>query len=234
MPSERPSSGSFRGPKMIERDHEDDDQLGHANGTNICLLLTGHKPRRGDSLAIIGTASPEGQGNPPWAVARSLCRRVGYLLRCPHATLPRRLHRGVRSVGLGAGRRPLRQPARSPSTRRCPSTTRPSLRRLARSSPSYVETHRVGPAGLRRDSRHAGDARSAFELLRSAGIRADARAAGRPLLRHRHPDSGDRRRHHGAARLRRLAGQPSRHAPRRRHRHDRRRDARRAGRPSRR
>ena len=33
LPSERPSSGSLRGPKMIERDHQDDDQLGHADGT---------------------------------------------------------------------------------------------------------------------------------------------------------------------------------------------------------
>ena len=58
---------------------------------------------------------------------------------------------------------------------------------------------RVRPARLRRRSRHARHARSAFELLRPARVRADARAAGRALLRHRRLDSGDRRRHHGDA-----------------------------------
>ena len=48
----------------------------------------------------------------------------------------------------------------------------------------------VRPAGLRRDLRHAADARSAFELHGSAAVRAAARAAGRALLRARHHHPG--------------------------------------------
>ena len=53
---------------------------------------------------------------------------------------------------------------------------------------------------------HAEDARSALELLRSEAVRADARAAGRQLLRPRHHHPVDRRRHHGDVDLRGLAG----------------------------
>ena len=55
---------------------------------------------------------------------------------------------------------------------------------------NYVEHGRVRPPGLRRHPRHAADARSAFELLRPAHLRADARAAGRALLRPRHHHPG--------------------------------------------
>ena len=59
-----------------------------------------------------------------------------------------------------------------------------------------VESDRLVYGAIRGMLAHA---RSALELLRPARIRADARAAGRPLLRPRHHDSGDRRRHHRAA-----------------------------------
>ena len=49
-------------------------------------------------------------------------------------------------------------------------------------------------------------------------LRADARAAGRQVLRHRALDPGDRRRHHRDVALRRLAGVSRGHPPRRRHR----------------
>ncbi len=55
----------------------------------------------------------------------------------------------------------------------------------------------VRPAGLRLDLRDAADARSAFELHGSAAVRPAARAPGRALLRPGHHHPGDRRRHHG-------------------------------------
>ena len=51
---------------------------------------------------------------------------------------------------------------------------------------------RFGSPRVQRDSRDARHARSAFELLRPARIRADARAAGRALLRPRHHHLGRR------------------------------------------
>ena len=81
---------------------------------------------------------------------------------------------------------------------------------------------RVGPARLRRHHRDAPDARSALELHGSAQLRADARAAGRPLLRPRHLHSGGRRRDHRLFAVRRVSRLPEGRAPRRRDRADRR------------
>ena len=50
---------------------------------------------------------------------------------------------------------------------------------LAAIDREYVEEVPLRPPGLRRHRRHAEDARPAFELLRPAQLRADARAAGR-------------------------------------------------------
>jgi len=58
------------------------------------------------------------------------------------------------------------------------------------------------------------DPHSSF--LQPEGIRADARAPGRALLRHRRLDSGDRRRHHRDAGVRAVARLQERHSPRRR------------------
>ena len=63
---------------------------------------------------------------------------------------------------------------------------------------NYVEKVESDRLVYGADPRHARHARSAFELLRPEGVRADARAAGRPLLRPRHHHPGDRRRHHRA------------------------------------
>ena len=54
-------------------------------------------------------------------------------------------------------------------------------------------------------------------------VRADARAAGRPLLRPRDHDCRDRRRHRRTERVRRIAGLQDGHAARRHHRANRRR-----------
>ena len=112
-----------------------------------------------------------------------------------HATLPSFARRALRDPRVRPGRRIVRtQRARD---RRQDSGTLPSLHRGAERDRD--ELHRQGrlrQPRLRRDARHARHARSAFELLQPEGIRADARAAGRPLLRHRRLDSSDRRRHH--------------------------------------
>ena len=89
---------------------------------------------------------------------------------------------------------------------------------------SYVDKVDSDRARVQRHPGHAGHARSALELLRSARIRADARAAGGPVLRPRRLDPGHRRRHHGDDRVRRIAGVQEGHPARRRHRQDRRRE----------
>ena len=55
---------------------------------------------------------------------------------------------------------------------------------------SYVDKVESDRLVYGADPRHARHARSAFELLRPARIRADARAPGRALLRPRHHDPG--------------------------------------------
>ena len=97
-------------------------------------------------------------------------------------------------------------------------------RRARRHRGELRRDRRVRQPRLQFDSRHARHARSALELFRSEGLRADARAAGRPLLRPRHPDSEHaRRRHRRDRRLRRIAGVQEGRASRRRVREDRRR-----------
>ena len=85
----------------------------------------------------------------------------------------------------------------------------------------------------RRHSRHAAGARSALQLLRSKGLRQDARRPARPLLRrrHGHPAAGQQglRRHA----LRGHALLPRRHPSRRRDLRGRRQDAPTAGPPTR-
>ena len=82
---------------------------------------------------------------------------------------------------------------------------------------NYIGTVRIRQPRLQRDSRHARHARSAFELLRSESLRADARASGRPLLRPRHPDSEHARgRHRRDRRVRRIARVQEGRAARRR------------------
>ncbi len=79
---------------------------------------------------------------------------------------------------------------------------------------------RVGSRRLQRHQRHAPDARSALELHGSEGLRAAARAAGRPLLRPRHQHQRRRRRHHRHVAVRRIARLQEGDPPRRRHRED--------------
>ena len=82
-----------------------------------------------------------------------------------------------------------------------------------RSTPSkrdYVEPVESAPAGVRVDRRDAPDARSPFELPRREVVRADARAPGGPLPRHRHQHPLDRREHHRHVAVRGLAGVPRR------------------------
>ena len=98
---------------------------------------------------------------------------------------------------------------------------------------NYVGEVRIGPAGLQRHHRPAADARSAFELHGSAQLRADARAAGGPLLRARHHDQRRRRRRHHLQRVRRVPRASEGAAPRRRDREDRGRGRQRAGRANR-
>ena len=68
---------------------------------------------------------------------------------------------------VGAGRRLLRQRRPRPPRTRFPSNTGCSPRRSPRSTGSMSSPLPVGPADLRRHRRHAPDARSALELLRS-------------------------------------------------------------------
>ena len=107
-------------------------------------------------------------------ISEVICAATG---RCPPPSLVvvvlrpgRRLLRPQRPGRPGPGSRPVQ------GLHRRAERHRDELRRRGR----------VGPAGLQRHHRHAADARSAFELHGSAQLRADARAAGRPLLRPRH------------------------------------------------
>ena len=126
-------------------------------------------------------------------------------------------HRRVR-----AGRRVVRQ-ERARHRRQDPRALQDVHGGAERDRVELRRQGRVRPPRLQRGARHARHARSAFELLRPARIRADARAAGRALLRPRHPDQRHRRRHHRASVVRRLARVQEGHPPRRRHREDRRR-----------
>ena len=90
--------------------------------------------------------------------------------------------------GVRAGRRHLR-PQRARDRRQGARTLQDVHRGAERDRGELRRQGRIRPPGLRRDPRHARHARSAFELLRPARIRADARAAGRALLRPRHHDS---------------------------------------------
>ena len=138
-----------------------------------------------------------------------------------NALFPLRSGRGARRGDLGADWRPVRQQRRGPPGRDHAAV--PGVHRGARRGRPRVRGRRaVGPPGLQRDRRDVEDAGPAFELLRSQELLADARAAGRQVLRPRDPDSGHRRRHHGHVDLRRLAGLQEGPAPRRRHRPDRR------------
>ena len=103
--------------------------------------------------------------------------------------------------------------------------------RSKRSTSGKVESDRLVYSAINGMLQHA---RSAFELLRSAQLRADARAPGRPLLRPRHQHPVDRRRHPRRQRLRGLAGLPPRHPARRHHRQDRGRERQGLGRATRR
>ena len=137
-------------------------------------------------------------------------------------------------VVVRPGRRALR-PQRARDRRQGSRALQDVRRRAERDRVELRRQGRVRPARLRRDSRHARHARSAFELLRSEGIRADARAPGRPLLRPRHHDSA-----RSTATSRRTSvfeGSPAYKRGIRRGdviATDRRRGRRRAGRPSRR
>ncbi len=63
-PSDLPSSGSFRGAKNDERDHQNDDQLGHADRTK----------HGGRSLTLsIETACAIGQGIRPLEIPGNHC-----------------------------------------------------------------------------------------------------------------------------------------------------------------
>ena len=122
----------------------------------------------------------------------------------------------------GPGRGHLRTP-RARARRQGRRTAENVRRRAPRDRDQLRRRSRVRPAGVQRHPRDARHARPAFQLLRSQGIRADARAPGRPLLRPRDHHRRDRRRHRRAERVRRVAGVQDGRAPRRRHRPDRRR-----------
>ena len=144
------------------------------------------------------------------------------LLRCDHAQFPVLPGGGPGGRALGAGRRrsaaacwPGRTRSRSSiasSPRRSPPSTASTSTKCR---PTAWSTARID--GMLKTL----DPHSSF--FDPAQLRADARAPGRQLLRPRHPDSGDRRRHHRDVDLRGLAGLQEGAAPRRRHRPHRKR-----------
>ena len=188
--AERPAQfGQFAGAEDDQSDHENDDQLGHADGTkHRCSYFP--ETEADAAHVIIGTGCRTGQGNP-----RRRDAQKSLPVRKLSATMPimrryRPLPAVVFAIVVSALVGGLFGTQRARDRRQGSRALQDVHRRAERDRVELRRQGRVRPPRLRRDPRHARHARSAFELLRPEGIRADARAAGRALLRHRHLDSG--------------------------------------------
>ena len=189
-PSERPSSGSLRGPKMM-------------SAITRMMTSSGMPMEPNMYVTPVARGGPPAYRTPGRAGSRMRGARRLELVAAPRLSGTMKPMRPVRScsrclrarrvaiVGGLFGRGTASTQDQIPDRYRAFTTA------VRRSRPITSEDGRVDRLVYSAISRHAADARPALELLRPARVRADARAAGRPLLRPRHHHPGHRRRHHG-------------------------------------
>ena len=194
LPSDRPSSGSLRGPKMIRAITKMMISSGMPIEPNIGAPT--FRNRGGTAAVIIGTGLRQGQGNSGRRDAQKSLPVRKLSARMPIMRRYRPLPAVVFAIARVRARRRVLRTQRARDRRQGSRALQDVHRRAERDRGELRRQGRVRQPRLQRDPRHARHARSAFELLRPEEYaqmreRQEGRYYGLGIS-----DSGDRRRHH--------------------------------------